>query len=136
MEQLLLVTGAAIYGILGSIHLLSTFFTNKFDPRDIAVKEAMKGTSPVISKDTSMWRAWIGFNASHSFGAMLVAAVYIPLTISYFEVIQKSLWFSLLPILIGLSYLIVAGKYWFKTPFIGVLISTVCFAGAAMLINT
>lgn len=135
MEQILLIVGASIFGVLGTMHLLYTFFTNKFDAYDASVTKAMKGTSPVLTKETSMWRAWIGFNASHSLGAMLVAGVYIPLTVSYFNVIQGSAWFSILPVLIGLSYLILAKKYWFKIPFTGVLISTVSFAVAAVLIN-
>jgi len=136
MEQILLIVGALIFGVLGLVHLLYTFFTNKFDAYDASVTQAMKATCPVLTQETSMWRAWIGFNASHSLGAMLVAAVYIPLSVSYFSVIQTSVWFSMLPVFIGLSYLILAKKYWFKIPFTGVLISTICFSGAAVLINT
>ena len=135
MAQILLIIGASIFGILGTVHLLYTFFTNKFEAYDSTVTEAMKGTSPILTKETSVWNAWVGFNASHSLGAMLVAAVYIPLTTSYFYIIQQSAWFSSLPVLIGLSYLILAKKYWFKIPFFGVLISTICFAGAAVLVN-
>jgi len=135
MAQILLVIGASIFGILGTVHLLYTFFTNKFEAHDSTVTEAMKGTSPILTKQTSVWNAWIGFNASHSLGAMLVAAFYIPLTTFYFYVIQQSVWFSSLPVLIGLSYLILAKKYWFKIPFLSVLISTICFAGAAVLVN-
>ena len=91
--------------------------------------------APLLTKETSVWNAWVGFNASHSLGAMLVAAVYIPLTTSYFYIIQQSAWFSSLPVLIGLSYRILAKKYWFKIPFFGVLISTICFAGATVLVN-
>lgn len=136
MEQILLIVGASIFGVLGTVHLLYTFFTNKFDAYDPLVTESMKGTSLILTKDTSMWRAWVGFNASHSLGAMFVAGVYVPLTVSYFDVVQQSVWFSTFPVLIGLSYLILAKKYWFKIPFIGVLISTVCFASASVLINT
>ncbi len=136
MEQILLIIGALIFGLLGTIHLLYTFFTNKFEAYDSSVTEAMKATSPILTKEISIWNAWIGFNASHSLGAMLVAGVYIPLTVSHFNIIQQSVWFSFLPVIIGLSYLVLAKKYWFKIPFIGVLISTVCFVGAAVLINT
>lgn len=136
MEQILLVVGASIFGVLGAMHLLYTFFTNKFEAYDPLVTEAMKSTSLVLTKETTVWKAWIGFNASHSLGAMLFAGIYIPLTVSYFTVIQQSLWFSTLPVIIGLCYLFLAKKYWFKTPFIGVLISTVCFIAAAVLINT
>ena len=135
MAQILLIMGASIFGVLGTVHLLYTFFTNKFEAYDSTVTEAMKGTSPILTKETSVWNAWVGFNASHSLGAILVAAVYIPLTTSYFYIIQQSAWFSSLPVLIGLSYLILAKKYWFKIPFFGVLISTICFAGATVLVN-
>ena len=136
MAQILLIIGASIFGILGTIHLLYTYFTNKFEAHDTAVTEAMKGTSPILTKETSVWSAWVGFNASHSLGVMSFAAVYIPLAASYFQIIQQSLWFSFLPVIIGLSYLALAKKYWFKTPFVGILISTICFVGAAVLIHT
>jgi hypothetical protein len=135
MAQILLIIGASVFGILGAAHLSYTFFTNKFEAYDSSVTEAMKGTSPILTKETSVWNAWVGFNASHSLGAMLVAAVYIPLTICYFHVIQQSIWFSWLPVIIGLSYLTLAKKYWFKIPFFGVLVSTICFVGAAVLVN-
>ena len=136
MAQILLIIGASIFGVLGAAHLMYTFFTNKFEAHDSSVTEAMKGTSPILTKETSVWDAWVGFNASHSLGAMLVAAVYIPLTTSYFNIIQQSVWFSFLPTLVGVSYLVLAKKYWFRIPFFGVLISTLCFVGAAVLINT
>ena len=136
MEKALLILGASIFGVLGTIHLLYTYFTNKFDAADSSVTEAMKGTSPILTKETTVWKAWVGFNASHSLGAMLFAGIYIPLTVSYFEIIQQSVWFSLLPVIVGLSYLVLAKKYWFKTPFIGLLIATVCFIGAAVSLNT
>jgi len=135
MEKLLLISGASIFGLLGVIHLLYTFFNNKFHPRDSSVTEAMKNTCPMLTAETSVWNAWVGFNASHSLGTIIVAAVYIPLCISYFEIIQQSLWFSSLPVFIGLCYLILAKKYWFKVPFAGILIATACFMSAAVLIN-
>lgn len=136
MGQILLIVGVSIFGVLGSIHLVYTFFTEKFSPYDASVAVAMESTSPRLTKETTMWRAWVGFNASHSLGAMLLAAIYIPLAVYHFELIQNSLWFSLLPVVVGISYLILAKKYWFKIPFTGVLISLVCFIGSAWLVNT
>ena len=136
MEQILMIVGASIFGVLGTVHLIYTFFTNKFNAYDSSVTEAMKGTSLILTKETSVWNAWVGFNASHSLGAMLVAGVYIPLSVSYFNIIQQSIWFSILPVIIGVSYLVLAKKYWFKIPLIGISISTACFVLAAILINT
>ena len=136
IEQILLIVGATIFGILGTIHLLYTFFSNKFDAFDQTATKAMRDTSPVLTNETTMWDAWVGFNASHSLGAMLVPAFYVPLALTNMEVIRETVWFSILPVVIGLSYLALAKRYWFKIPLIGILISTACFIGAAVLINT
>ena len=98
IEQAFLIVGAAIFGVLGFIHLLYTFFTNKFDAFDPVAAKAMRDTSPVLTKETTMWDAWIGFNARHSLGAILVAAFYIPLAFTNMEIIRESMWFSILPV--------------------------------------
>lgn len=136
MEQILIVVGAVIFGVLGSVHLIYTFFTNKFDAYDASVTTAMKSTSPILTKETTVWQAWIGFNASHSLGAILVAAVYIPLALNHINVIQQSVWFAALPVIVGLSYMALAKVYWFKIPFVGVTISTFCFIVSAILMRT
>jgi len=136
MAQVLLIIGSLIFGTLGSIHLFYTFFTRKFDPRDIKVKYAMENTTPRLTQETSMWQGLIGFNASHSIGAILIALFFIPLSIMHDEIIQSSLWFSILPAGIGLSYLTLALKYWFKVPTIGISLATLCFLGAAIAYNT
>jgi len=135
VAQVLIIIGASIFGILGTVHLFYTFFTNKFNAYDASVTEAMKNTSPVLTNETSLWSAWVGFNASHSLGAMLIAGVYIPLAVSHFAMIQQSIWFSVLPAVIAFSYLILAKKYWFKIPLFCISIATVCFSVAAILIN-
>jgi len=136
MEQVLIVVGASIFGLLGTLHLVFTFFSNKFEAFDQSVSQAMRNTSPVLTKETTIWKAWIGFNASHSLGAILFAAIYIPLAVWHSDLLQQSLWFSVLPVAVGIAYLILAGKYWFKVPFTGILVSTICFTAAAILIHT
>jgi len=134
LEQILLLIGAAIFGILGTLHLQRLIFTDSFTPRNVRVKDAMKGTSPLLTEETSIWNAWIGFNASHSLGAMIFAAVYILLASRHMDVIRDTQVFSLLAVLTGASYLYLAGKYWFRIPFAGILIATLCFLGSAILI--
>lgn len=135
LAQILIVTGASIVGILGWAHLLLTFFSHKFNARNSDTTAAMKETSPLISQQTTMWRAWIGFNASHSLGALMFAAVYLPLAIYHISVIESSLWFTLLPCLVSISYLILAKQYWFNVPMIGMLISSGCFISASLIIH-
>jgi hypothetical protein len=135
MAYILYIIGFSIFALLGSIHLLYTFYSNKFEAYDSLVTQAMKGTTIILTKETTLWKAWIGFNASHSLGVMFIAFIYITLASKYFDVIEQSLLLSLLPILIGLSYLFLAKVYWFSTPFIGISIATICFVAAAVIIN-
>ena len=67
-----LLGGCSIFAGLGIIHAVYTFTTNKFDARDAGLNEAMKRISPVPTKEISMWKAWVGFNASHSLGGYRV----------------------------------------------------------------
>ena len=136
MEQILLIIGAAIFGGLGTLHLYYTFFTNKFMTRDRKVAEAMKATSPLLTNRTTMWDTWIGFNGSHSLGAIFIAIFYILLATTHMEVIRETKSFVLLAVLIGASYLALAIKYWFRIPLIGILIATICLVISAILIYT
>jgi hypothetical protein len=72
----LIAARAAIILLLGLIHLLYTFRGPKLNPRDAALETRMKEISPVVTRETTMWKAWVGFNASHSYGAILFGLVY------------------------------------------------------------
>jgi hypothetical protein len=132
--KVLILVGASIFGLLGAVHLAYTFFTDKFLPRDRTVIEAMKGTSPVLTRQTTMWDAWIGFNASHSLGAILLAALYLLLAAMHMDILVSSKAFLLLGVAAGLAYLYLAHTYWFRIPFVGIAIATSCFAIAALLV--
>jgi len=128
------LAGASIFGALGTLHLLYTFFSDKFLARDLAVVDAMKGTSPRISRRTTMWRAWVGFNASHSLGAMLLSAFYLLLAGWHMEVLAGSIPFTVLPVIASTAYLLVAHHYWFAAPFRGIALAAGCFAAGAGLV--
>jgi uncharacterized membrane protein YfcA len=132
--QVLIVLGAAIFGVLGSLHLAYTFFSDKFLPRERGVIDAMKGTSPVLTRETTMWDAWIGFNASHSLGAILLAVFYLLLATQHMEVVAQSKSFILLAVAAGAFYLWLAHAYWFRVPFVGIAVATACFAAAFVLL--
>jgi hypothetical protein len=119
---------------LGTIHLVYTFFTKKFFVKDSTVMAGMKTTYPLISRDTTVWKCWIGFNASHSFGAMFLGLINIYLATSYYSVLEGSFFILSLTLITSFSYLFLAKKYWFKIPFTGVLIATGCFILSILLI--
>jgi hypothetical protein len=132
LASLLVSVGALIVLLLGSIHLLYTFRGPKLTPRDPALQASMREVHPVLTHQTTMWKAWIGFNASHSMGAMLFGLVY-----GYLALIQPQILFgSPFLLAVGLAMLggfVVLGKlYWFSIPFMGVSISLLLYvAGVA-----
>lgn len=130
--SLLIVIAAAILLLLGSVHLLYTFFGSKLHPRDTTLLAKMQFVSPVLTRDTSMWRAWIGFNASHSLGAMLFGLAYGYLALAEPRLLFGA-WFLLL---IGAGFLaglvLLACRYWFNIPLIGTALAFASFvAGSA-----
>ena len=76
VAQRMVLASAGIALALGVLHLVSTFSGPALLPRDAALQARMREVSPVISRDTTMWRAWIGFNASDGMGAVLFGRVY------------------------------------------------------------
>ena len=133
--QALFIAGAALLAGLGSLHLVLTFFSTKFDPRDAATASAMRATTPRITRATTVWRCWIGFNASHSLGAMLFGTVYLLLAVVHMAWLRESGALAWLAVAGSAAYLLLARRYWFRTPFIGMLAATACFAGGAALLS-
>jgi hypothetical protein len=133
IEKYLWIAGSLPFIVLGGIHLLYTFFTNKFSSRNKLVDEEMKTSFPILTKETTMWRAWTGFNASHSSGAIYIGLINLYLSVQHFAIVTNPV-FLILNIVTVLFYLWLAKKYWFSTPFKGMLIAACCFVTAAIII--
>ena len=127
VAQALVVFSAAIVLLLGSTHLIYTFFGSKLKPRDPTLQTRMSEVPLVLSRETTVWKAWIGFNASHSLGIILFGTVYAYLAVAYPAVLFQS---KLLVVLGGvflLAYVILAKLYWFRVPFAGVVLAFVSY---------
>ena len=133
LAQYLWLTGSVILLVLGTIHLLYTFLTNKFSPGSGKLEEEMKLSSPLLTKETSMWKAWIGFNASHSIGAMFIGIINFYLALNYFSLFKTDLFFFLFNILVIGFYVYLARKYWFRIPLTGIFIVLICFIISCIL---
>ena len=128
------ILGSAIYLMLGTLHLLYTFFTNKFYAKDRNTVQLMKQTHPLLTKETTMWKAWVGFNGSHSAGAIFFAVINLFMACFYFPFLTDALPLIILTVVTSLFYLFLAVKYWFKVPLTGIAIATVCYVIAAIII--
>ncbi|MBL8114978.1 MAG: hypothetical protein JNK60_18995 [Acidobacteria bacterium] len=132
LASALVALAAAVVLALGLAHLAITFIGDKLTPRGTATREAMETDHPRITRQTTMWKTWVGFNASHSLGAILFGLVY-----GYFALAAPNFFFAS-PFLLtvgGLalaSYLLLAKRYWFRTPFTGVLVASVAYAAGVV----
>lgn len=130
----LITASAAIILLLGLVHLLYTFHGRKLHPRDDELEARMKAVTPVLTRKTTMWKTWVGFNASHSFGAILFGLVYGHLALLHSAFLLQS------PFLLGTGLLLLAGyvflgwRYWFSVPFRGIVVAAVCYAAALVLL--
>jgi hypothetical protein len=97
-------------------------FTNKFEARDSQLTAEMTRVSPILTSQMSMWNAWIGFNVSHSLGAISFGLVYIIIALENYEYLKTSVALNVLLLIVPLILLILAVKYWFKRPRNGILI--------------
>lgn len=133
IAQSLLAASAAIFLVLGTIHLVYTFASRKFSPRDAALEARLREVSPVISREMSMWHAWIGFNASHSYGAMLYGLVYGYLALFRYDMLRQTPFLLAAGAAFLAAFLVVAVRYWFRIPRIGIALSFALYVAGCVL---
>jgi len=103
-----MVLSASINFTLGVVHLVYTFWGPKLMPRDPALQISMSQIVPVITKETTMWRCWVGFNASHSMGLILFGLVFGFLALAHGQLLFQSPFL----LVVGLAMLGGAGNAW------------------------
>lgn len=125
----LVAASALVVLLLGLTHLLYTFHGTKLHPRDPQLTAALKEASPVLTRRTTMWKAWVGFNASHSFGAILFGAVYGYLAVMHAAFFFQSRFLLSLGLLFLLGYALLGKLYWFRSPLRGILLAMLLYIG-------
>jgi len=132
LPQILMAASAFVIGLLGAVHLLYTFRGDRLHPRDGGLQARMHEVSPMLTSRTTMWRAWIGFNASHSLGAMLYGLVYGYLATVRSDVVFGSAFLVLVGFAMLCALLVLARAYWFSVPFRGIALATALYVAAVV----
>jgi hypothetical protein len=132
MTAVCFILGGSIFGLLGLAHALYTLDDlrrpRRIVPDDPAVIEAMAASGVRLARGgTTMWRAWIGFNFSHSLGALLFSAGCIAAGV-YLDALALPKTALLIPVAVGGIYQVLAVRYWFKVPVIGIAVGTLLLA--------
>ncbi len=133
LASALLAASAAIILLLGLAHLLYTFHGTKLHPRDEALAASMRQVSPMLTRQTTMWKAWVGFNASHSLGAIFFGLVYGYLALRHGGVLFQSDFLRLLGLGVLVAYVFLTRASWFRIPLRGIALATVLFVAALVV---
>ncbi|NKB44538.1 MAG: hypothetical protein GKS03_09705 [Alphaproteobacteria bacterium] len=138
MSQTFFVLGSIPFIVLGFAHGVYTWIERtrpfRLTPHKPEVREAMQGSTMVIHPSTNMWRGWLGFNFSHSLGAVVFGLIYLVLATSDFAVIAANPVLLWLPIVTSGLFVVLAWHYWFIIPLVGISIGFGCFvAGVGMV---
>jgi hypothetical protein len=135
LPQILITVSAVICLFAGTLHLYGTFFGPDLRPRDPTLVARMKDVSLNISSHTTMWKAWIGFNAILSLGLMLFGLMYGYLAVFQFSVLQQSPFLLLVGFMFLASLVMLWKLYTYYLPVLIFAISLIFFGvGAALAV--
>jgi len=128
-----MVLSASIILYLGVIHFVYTFWGPNLTPRDPALQISMSQISPVITKETSMWRCWVGFNASHSMGLMLFGLVFGFLALAHDKLLFQSPFLLAVGLTMLGGFVALSKLYFFRAPLTSISISLACYVASIAL---
>jgi len=132
IARFLLDLGGGVFVLLGLLHALYTYLDidrpRRLVPQDPAVAQAMANSNlRLAGTGTTMWRAWVGFNFSHSMGVVLFGAVCIGAGTVLGTIVLPT-WILFVLVVIALLYLVVGLLYWFRVPVAGIALAVACLS--------
>ena len=137
MVGALLGIAGTIYGLLGTLHAVYTLrdirSPRRIVPDDPALITAMQTSKIRITHgESTVWQGWIGFNLSHSLGALMFSAACFTVA-ACLRRFAFSPWVLLVLAAISAVYLLLAAQYWFRIPILGTAAATACLCAAWLL---
>lgn len=129
-SKLLMAASAGIALLLGVIHLFYTFSGSSLLPRNPALQTAMSEAHLSLTKETTVWRAWVGFNASHSMALILFGLIFGFLALDHPEILFGSAYLLGVGFATLAGFLVLSKLYWFSIPFAGIAVSLVCYSAS------
>lgn len=131
MSVIIAAIGAGLILVMGAGHAVMTVQSTPeggpMMPVDPEVRAAMTkvggiGLAPEL--ESNLFKAWIGFNLSHSFGIIAIAGIVLYHVIDDFTAALDEPWFVAVVVAVPVVYLVLAVRYWFETPRNGIVLAT------------
>ena len=119
--------------MLGVSHLVFTFWGPMLTPSDPALQISMSQIAPVITNETTMWRCWVGFNASHSLGLILFGLVFGYLALAHGQLLFRSPFLLIVGLAMLGGFVVLSKVYFFSAPLRDISISLACYVASIVL---
>jgi hypothetical protein len=134
LSRYLFLAGSVPFLVLGVAHALATPIAvgdrKGLSPSDANLPETMARSHLRLTKRSDMWLVWVGFNLSHSLGAVAFGAFVLVVGRTPGSFAEQAGFCIPLAVVVSGAYVGLAVKYWFRTPIIGCAASFGCFAAS------
>jgi hypothetical protein len=131
--RILMIVSASIMFTLGIVHFVYTFWGQELTPRDPTLQISMNQISPGLTKETTMWRVWVGVNASHSMGLILFGLVFGFLAVAHSQLLFRSPFLLIVGLATVGGIVVLCKLYFFGAPFAGTSIALACYIASIVL---
>lgn len=88
-----------------------------------------------LAPSTTIWRAWLGFNLSHSLGLLVFGGILAWLSFHDFHVVASSALLQLIAVGVSIAYALLAVRFWFWAPAIASTLGAACFLASAIALR-
>jgi multisubunit Na+/H+ antiporter MnhE subunit len=86
-----------------------------------------------MTNETTMWRCWVGFNASHSLGLILFGLVFGFLALAHGQLLFRSPFLLVVGLAMLGGFVVLCKIYFFSVRFAGISISLACYVASIAL---
>lgn len=93
----------------------------------------MNRTALRLTRQTTMWKAWLGFNLSHALGLVIFGLTSFLIAVYHLDLILNLQPLLFLVITVAAIYLFLAIRFWFFGPAVGSAIGLALFVASAVV---
>jgi hypothetical protein len=137
MQPLLVTLGGLVFLALGALHgavsLRDVWNPTNFTPTDPALRLAMQQSGIAFHPEVNLWKAWLGFNLTHSLGLVLFGGGFVYVGMFAPSAFAASRALQALAVSVSATYLVISIFFFFSRPAIGAAAGLLAFAMAILL---
>ena len=137
MSRYLFLAGGLILLLLGVAHAMLTprhpSQPKGLSPSDPQLATTMSRTHIRLTRRLDMWSAWVGFNYSHGLGLVVLGGLVLLIGRGESSFSAEANVFVPFAFFASVIYLLLAAKYWFRSPIIGFGVCCLLFAASWLL---